>query len=320
MKNTLSVIMTNYNHARFLPETIESVLNQSVLPMEFIIIDDHSTDESINIIESYAQKHPLIKLIKNIQNKGVLYNINKLINLAQGEYFYGISADDKILPGFFEEALSLLLQHPNAAFCCSDPGFISEDGRFFWEKKNHLGYQATFFSSKSFTEMLKKKYFSLGTFTAIIKKSSFMAVGGFIPQLKWHCDGFAMLAMAFRYGLCYIPKTFSIFRVVNTSYSEKGMQQWQLQHDALLYILDILKTSEYEDVVSYFIESGSLALFRGDMLRTIFTHPEHKGFLNFLLLRRCLIRELRRRIGRHIPISLREKIENLTNKFNLLFS
>jgi len=61
-KSTLSVIMSNYNHSRFLPEALDAIVNQSRQPDEFIIIDDASTDNSVEIIQSYASRYPFIKL------------------------------------------------------------------------------------------------------------------------------------------------------------------------------------------------------------------------------------------------------------------
>ena len=66
---TLSVIISNYNDAEFLPQFLQSVVDQSIQPDEIIIIDDASTDNSVEILEEFAQKHPIVKFIRNTTNQ-----------------------------------------------------------------------------------------------------------------------------------------------------------------------------------------------------------------------------------------------------------
>jgi len=62
---TLSVVMANYNHARFLPESLGAILEQSYRLTEIIVLDDASTDKSADIIEVFTRKEPLIRLVQN---------------------------------------------------------------------------------------------------------------------------------------------------------------------------------------------------------------------------------------------------------------
>src|SRR5262245_56025904 len=111
----LSVIVPNFNHAQFLPRCLEAILGQSVRPMEILVMDDASTDNSVEVIESCAQSHPGVRLHRNEQNLGVVANINRGVNLAQGDYLAFAAADDEVAPGFFEKSLALLANNPEAA-------------------------------------------------------------------------------------------------------------------------------------------------------------------------------------------------------------
>src|SRR5437763_570789 len=93
---TLSVVFPNYNDARFLPQQLESMLKQSYQPKEIIIIDDASTDNSIEIINNYIARAPHSRLIRNDRNMGVEHNINRLIDEATGDYLYLGAADDAV--------------------------------------------------------------------------------------------------------------------------------------------------------------------------------------------------------------------------------
>ena len=89
----ISIILTSYNHAKFIGEAIESVVNQTFSDWELFIFDDASSDNSLNIIQSYFD--PRIKAFRNSANQGPTYAFNKVIfELAQGEYIAIHHSDD----------------------------------------------------------------------------------------------------------------------------------------------------------------------------------------------------------------------------------
>lgn len=90
----VSVIITNFNYSKYLELSIESVINQTYKNIEIIIIDDCSSDDSINIISNYATKHNNILTHYNPQNKGVIYSRNLGIDMASGDYICFLDADD----------------------------------------------------------------------------------------------------------------------------------------------------------------------------------------------------------------------------------
>jgi len=110
----LSVIMSNYNHSRYIGEALQAILSQSYRPMEVIVVDDASTDNSVEVIQKFADRDTIIHFIRNKKNMGAIYDIHKLLKLAKGDYIYAAAADDWILPGFFEKAMNVALQYPQA--------------------------------------------------------------------------------------------------------------------------------------------------------------------------------------------------------------
>ena len=103
----LSVAIPNYNHAQYLPRCLDSILSQSVQPFEILVLDDASTDNSVAIIQRYASQHPHVRLHRNEHNLGAVANINQAFELSQGDYVFVPSADDEVVPGFFEKSLKL---------------------------------------------------------------------------------------------------------------------------------------------------------------------------------------------------------------------
>lgn len=94
MRPLISVVMSVYNDEKYLPASIESILNQTFYEFEFIIIDDCSTDNSSRIVKSYQEKDKRIIFVNNLQNIGLAKSLNIGIDLSQGIYFARQDADD----------------------------------------------------------------------------------------------------------------------------------------------------------------------------------------------------------------------------------
>lgn len=133
-KDLISVIMSNYNTPEeYLRQAIESILNQTYPNFEFIIIDDCSTDNSLEIIESYTDKR--IKIIRNEQNLGITKSLNKGLAVAVGEFVARMDADDIALPERFEKQVAFLNSHTEHIVCGTGVELIGE-----WEKKHSNKY------------------------------------------------------------------------------------------------------------------------------------------------------------------------------------
>lgn len=133
----VSVIIPNYNHANYLRQRIESVLNQTFRDFEIIILDDCSTDESVQIIESYKDRPEISHVLINNQNSGSTFRQwERGIEHARGEWIWIAESDDWCEPLFLES----LLKDPDPkvaiAFCQSK--IINEEGKVIaettWEK------------------------------------------------------------------------------------------------------------------------------------------------------------------------------------------
>ena len=220
MQATLSVTMTNYNHAHFIGDALDAILDQSYKPLEIIIIDDASTDDSYNIIQGYARKYPIITALRNDMNMGVLHNAIRLSGLARGEYLYGAAADDRVLPGFFEKGVELLARYPQAGLCSTLSRRISGDGGD--EGILHMprvSNKDCFIPKDKAICLLRKHGSWIQGNTTIFRRDALIECGGFIPELQSFCDGFMHMVIAAKYGVCYVPEALAAWRQVGNSYS-----------------------------------------------------------------------------------------------------
>lgn len=124
----ISVIMPVYNAEKYLDEAIQSILNQTFNNFEFIIINDGSTDKSLEIIEKYKKQDERIILISR-ENKGLIFSLNEGIEKSNGKYIARMDADDISLPERFKKQLSMI-EKDNVDVCGSHYFIINEESNF----------------------------------------------------------------------------------------------------------------------------------------------------------------------------------------------
>ncbi len=136
MNIKVSVIIPNYNHAPYLKERIDSVLNQTFQDFELILLDDCSTDNSREILESYKDNPHVSHIIINEENThNTFKQWEKGIKLTKGEYIWIAESDDVAMPTFLETLISELERNPQAVIAYSHSQMIDSQSQpldFSW--------------------------------------------------------------------------------------------------------------------------------------------------------------------------------------------
>jgi len=136
----VTVLMPVYNAEKYLSEAVDSILGQTFSDFEFLIIDDGSSDNSIDIIRSYNDAR--IRLVRNGQNLGISKTLNKGIELASAELIARMDADDISLPERLRKQFNFMTKNPQYALVSSNVKEISECGKTltFYERDTKLFY------------------------------------------------------------------------------------------------------------------------------------------------------------------------------------
>lgn len=106
----VSVLMPVYNGARYLREAVDSILDQTYLDFEFIIVDDGSVDDTAAILDSYDDTR--IVRLRNETNLGIVPALNRGLSVVRGEYIARMDADDISLPQRLERQIAYMIAHP----------------------------------------------------------------------------------------------------------------------------------------------------------------------------------------------------------------
>lgn len=126
----ISIVLPTYNGEKFIRESIESLLNQTYKNWELIIVNDCSTDNTLNIINEYAQKDSRIRIYNNEVNKRIAASLNVGFSQATGEYYTWTSDDNMFKPNAIEVLAKYLDENPEIDLVSSRYDVIDEEGNF----------------------------------------------------------------------------------------------------------------------------------------------------------------------------------------------
>lgn len=131
----VSIVTPNYNYARFLGETIESILRQDYPKIEYIVVDDGSTDHSCRIVRDYQCAHPgRIRLVCQA-NRGQSAALNHGFQLSSGQVLGWLNSDDLLEPSAVSIAVDYLLRHPDVGMVFADRLVIDQKGNFLYRHR-----------------------------------------------------------------------------------------------------------------------------------------------------------------------------------------
>jgi glycosyltransferase involved in cell wall biosynthesis len=298
---TLSVVIPNYNHSAFLARALTALGEQSKSVLEVIVIDDGSTDNSVEIIKQFAAKFPVIKLHENGTNKGAHATVARGISLAKGDYLYFGAADDEVAAGLFEKSMALLQWYPQAALCCTIGDFREAATGVNWYWGVGIADKPCYLSPKDLVAVEKRGKLYIPPNSVVMKRSALLEVGQFDPELKFCCDWYAMYVAAFRHGICFVPEPLAIFHVQPNSYYHRIRSDQTEYSKTLERLMERLMRPENQGVVELIREGGSLGMYATPMLKVLLSRPEYRRFITPTFLRRNLSHSAKLFLKRHSP-------------------
>lgn len=241
LRPKLSVLITSYNHEKYIQEALESVLaQQTQFPFEVIVSDDCSTDHTRKILEDYQQRHPsIIKLLPAEKNLGITKNLQKGLSACSGEYIAILEGDDYwISPYKLQRQVDFLDHRPECSFCFNGLLILNDDGVYV-EHQNGLSPAS---SSLSIEELIGNN--------SIANFSTCMYRNGVVQKLPskiydvFTVDWMFNMACAEAASIGYIPLQMTIYR-------RQGQGAWSslLAGQQIEKIMDLIPI--YDELLGY---------------------------------------------------------------------
>lgn len=223
----ISVVMSVYNNADRLNETIESVLKQSGPSLEFIIINDGSTDHSANQLNELANSDPRVK-VTHQENTGLTQALATGCEQASGKYIARQDADDVSLPDRLAAQFTLLEKRPELVLCSTGTEFVAPRGEpLFTVKQNEAQAMKGLLATR---EPLTGPSHHGST---LFRRSAYNSVGGYRAAFKVAQDLDLWTRLVEVGGVSAIPKIYYRARLSNTAISS-SKRDLQVQTEALI--------------------------------------------------------------------------------------
>ncbi|EKE97146.1 MULTISPECIES: glycosyltransferase [unclassified Tolypothrix] len=213
----ISVVLPVFNGAKTISETVQSVLNQTFVNWELIIINDGSQDSTLDIIEKFESAEPRLRIF-SYPNAGLAASRNRGIALSLGEYISFIDADDLWTPNKLKSQLTALQEQSKAFVAYSWTDYIDANGKFV-KSGGH-----TTDTGDVYQKLLLWNFIENGS-NPLVRKEVFDTVGGFDESLSAAEDWDMWLRLAARYEFVVIPEVQVLYRLSMNSMSANLKRQ-----------------------------------------------------------------------------------------------
>lgn len=249
----ISVIIPAFNSERTIEETVNSVLQQTFTDFELIIINDGSTDSTLNVLNQIQDSR--IRLFSH-ENSGVAASRNRGIRQAVGQYLAFLDADDLWVPDKLTEQLQALQHNPEAAIAYSWVNYIDEASQFV-RKGWHKVY-----NGDVYPELLLKCFLENGS-NPLIRAKAIEQVGGFDASISPAEDWDLYIRLAKHYHFICVPKVHILYRISPTSASANlkrmeraGRRMIEKAFSTAPVELQPIKRKTLADFYSYLFDKG----------------------------------------------------------------
>jgi glycosyltransferase involved in cell wall biosynthesis len=289
---TISVITATYNRADFIASSIESVLGQTFGDLEYLIMDDGSTDATEAVVEPYL-RDPRLSFRKQ-QNKGQAAACSAALEFARGEFVCFLDSDNRWKLDKLERQLPIMRSHPNVHVLYGDQEVIDENDNIL-PADQHKRMKR--YSGRILSTLLRDNHVSFNT--AMVRRTSLNAVGGFNSQLRAAPDYDLWLRLAARYEFLHVPEIYGQYRIMTNQMSSDKERRFKSNYDTLQRFFaahpGVVSATEERHVWSHFYwrraRTRALAGRRkdafGDYLTALRLHPSSpgpwRGFVRLLL-------------------------------------
>ena len=211
----VSVIIPNYNYARYVGQAIESVINQTYLNIEIIVVNNGSTDNSLEILEGFGQRIHLV----NQENLGQSGARKSGLSKATGDFIAFLDADDTWEPQKIEKQLRLFSPTTELVYC----GI----GRFSGNSKSRISIDLPRFSGSCASAFVSQPGVSVvlsGESTAIFTRALLEKVGGFDPELN-SAAGWDFFRRCSKFtDFDFVPEALTNYRIHDSNMSGNGLK------------------------------------------------------------------------------------------------
>jgi hypothetical protein len=281
-----------------------------VLPYEIIVVDDGSTDDSVTRIGELAGDMPL-QIHCHPRNRGVVAAMNTGLSLVKGDFVLFSAADDRLAEKTVELATAAAAEFPGTGIVFSDHALMNAEGSDTRVMPLDFPGVRRHFSGPDFTALIQRSFFGFHVSSVWFNVELLRALGGFRPELRWHCDLFVTYAAAFNRGATYVPGAVSYFRQLPTSYGTTGTRS-NAQMEVLRAWLAATREPGWEATRAAFVRAAILPEYSLRSMRALRSDP---GYATPRLIRRLVWLSFWMKVAPFVSTRARTWARNIRSRY-----
>ena len=219
----VTVVVASYNHAEFLMQRMESLIVQTYQHLEILVIDDCSTDNSMEVLRRY-QSHPKVKLVVREKNGGWVAVSNQGLDMAAGEFIIFANCDDDCQPCLIERLVDAMRANPSAGITFCRSVFVDKHDNLLGDdfSGRESSFRArcvsdTLLTQKEMSRFLLHSNVIPNLSAALIRRECFTALGHFSTGYRLCNDWEFFFRVVTRYDVGYVAEPLNRFRQHDTT-------------------------------------------------------------------------------------------------------
>lgn len=252
----ISVIIASYNYAQYIEEAINSVISQSYQDWEMVIVDDGSSDNSVEIIKSYCEKDNRIRLFQHAdgQNKGLKETLLLGIENACGEWIAFLESDDSFAPDNLAKKVEIIQKYPEVKLIFNKIKFLDENNERKNIKKEDFVKQQQKLSKMKFPKNMFYDFYinnMILTFSCVMVETRTLKETDFNTPVDAMLDWWLWVHLAYKNSFYYLDQELTDWRLHTKSYIKTSKKP----------ILHLVQVLAYNDVYKRIGKPIKLLLF-----------------------------------------------------------
>lgn len=252
----VSVIVPVFNHAEYLRQRLDSILNQTYKDYELIVLDDGSSDNSREVIREYAENNPWIITCFNESNNGSPFKQwNKGVRLSKGDYVWIAESDDYADRYFLEKTLREITKSENIGLVYTDTLVVDEEKRikYYFSDRKRKNQNYSFIEKKVTMKYLVANPIPNAS-SILFRKKSYVDAGLADDSMKFCADWLLTIKIAMGKQIIYLPEVLSTYRLHKSSSYHKHYTSNRLISEKWKICLYLIHNSKYSFYM-YFLTS-----------------------------------------------------------------
>lgn len=219
MDNSVCIVLPCYNAAKYINETLESVLNQTYKNIEIIAVDDGSTDDTLRILKTYVPRISVLQHSNGV-NRGAAASMNLGINASSTKFVAFLDSDDIFYPRKIEKQIDIFIKHEDIDLVYTNGHAISDEGHILYDL-----FTPDFKEDNIPGKMLINCYMCAGMSNMMVRRTLLNKVGLFNEKLKYAKDHDLEIRMSEVAKFYYIPEFLMAYRK-HPGQQSMNRQQW----------------------------------------------------------------------------------------------